>query len=126
MPCICVTLWKRPNLYRLPYGRIGARSPPFAHAAPFRCRQYRAERRRGTHLLSLSTLIRICRRKDLDMSMRKSFAIAMAALMAASAVQPAFGQGRALGRERNEAYRNGYDDGYREGSRDAYRQGYED
>jgi surface antigen len=59
------------------------------------------------------------------MRTRKPFALAAALLMAVTAVQPAFAQGR-VGRERNEAYRDGYDDGYRAGARDAYREGYED
>ncbi len=66
------------------------------------------------------------------MRINKSFALATALLMTATAIQPALGQGRALGRERNEAnrnteaYRNGYDEGYRDASRDAYRAGYDD
>ena len=52
----------------------------------------------------------------------KPLTIVIAALMAATAVQPALAQGHAFGRSGNAAYGNGYEDGYR----DAYRAGYED
>ncbi len=52
----------------------------------------------------------------------KPLTIVTAALMAATAVQPALAQGHAFGRSGNAAYGNGYEDGYR----DAYRAGYED
>jgi surface antigen len=59
------------------------------------------------------------------MMIRKCLALGAVALMAASAVEPAFAQPYGRGRG-NPAYREGYDEGYRDAYRNGYRAGYED
>lgn len=57
------------------------------------------------------------------MRVRKSLAMWVSVLMAATAIQPVLAQGNGRG---NGQYRNGYDDGFRDAYRDGYRAGYED
>jgi len=56
--------------------------------------------------------------------MRKALVIAVAAVTAVTAIEPAFAQGR--GRGGNPVYRDGYEAGYRDAYRDGYRSGYGD